>query len=138
MREAERRKLIFDKLLSFDFDFKNKLVLEVPSSVSPQFGVGSVEVLEYKPQNVVVKTSSNQPKLLFLSDNYFAGWEAEVDGNRVPILRSNYTFRSVALTPGEHTVRFFYENRNFKVGLILSGVSLMIIIVFLLKRPRLY
>src|SRR4030042_1029372 len=86
--QKARRKLVPPKLLLEDFDFRNVLILENPSPVSPQFGEGTAEIISYKPQEVVIKTNSGQPKLLFLSDNYYPGWKAQVDGDRTGILRA--------------------------------------------------
>ncbi len=122
-RDKERRKLIPQKLLSPDFDLKNVLILEKPSPISPQFGDGSVEVIKYEAQEVVVRTKSQEPKLLFISDNYYPGWKAKVDGDETEILRSDYTFRAVPLTPGEHTVRFYFDSLIFKIGVVVSLIS---------------
>ena len=131
--DKERRKLIFKKLLSDDFDFRNSLILEKPSPISPQFGEGDVEVVSYKPQEVIVKTRSDQPKLLYISDNYYPGWKAQVDGEETEILRANYTFRAVPLIGGEHRVRFYYNSDSLKVGVVITGGSLLIIGYLLLN-----
>ncbi|MDP2632298.1 MAG: YfhO family protein [Candidatus Curtissbacteria bacterium] len=134
-REKERRKLIPQKLLSPDFDFRNVLILEKPSPVSPQFGEGSVDIIKYEPQEVVVRTKSDQPKLLFISDNYYPGWKAGVDGDETEILRADYTFRAIPLTPGTHEVRFWFDSRSYKTGLLVSLVTLGIIL-FLTSRKN--
>ena len=133
----ERRKLIPQKLLRDDFDFRNVLILEKPSPISPQFGDGSVEIEKYEPTDVIVKTQSAEPKLLFLSDNYYPGWKAKVDGDEVPILRANYTFRAVPLGPGAHEVRFYYDSDVFKLGLLVTFSSLAVLAYLTLIRNRL-
>lgn len=122
---SERRKLIPQKLLSSDFDFRNVLILEKPSPISAQYGQGTAKIVSYKPQEVVVKTESDQPKLLFLSDNYYPGWKATVDGNEVEVLRADYTFRAVPLVGGKHIVRFYFESQSFELGALLSALSLI-------------
>jgi len=126
--DKERRKLIPEKLLSGDFDFRNVLVLEEPSPISAQYGPGTAEITSYKPQEVIVKTDSAEPKLLFLSDNYYPGWKATVDGNEVKILRADYTFRAVPLVPGKHTVRFYFESRSFEIGAAVSLLGLVFLV----------
>ena len=125
------------KISNREFDFRNSLILEKDSTISPQFGEGSAEILSYEPQEVVVKTESEQPKLLFLSDNYYPGWKATVDGDEVEVMRANYTFRAVALTPGGHEVRFYFDSLSFKVGALISVLSLGLLLSLTLVRNRL-
>lgn len=136
-RDQKRRKLIPQKLLSSDFDFRNVLVLEKPSPISAQFGEGTAEIVSYGPQEVVVRTKSDQPKLLFLSDNWYPGWKTSVDGDETEILRANYTFRAVPLTPGEHEVRFWYASGVLGAGAAISVVSLAALLVLVFGRKKL-
>lgn len=128
---------LIDKISDGEFDFRNSLILEKDSMISPQFGEGRAEILSYEPQEVVIKTESEQPKILFLSDNYYPGWKATVDGNEVEVMRANYTFRAVALTPGEHEVRFYFDSLSFKVGGLISVLSLGLLLSLTLVRNRL-
>ncbi len=134
--KVERRALIVKALLADNFDFRNKLILEEPSTISPQFGSGSAQIISYKPTQVIIKTSSSEPKLLFLSDNYYPGWKVMVDGEQSKILRADYTFRAVALGPGEHMVEFYYASDAFLWGLALSLMSLVALgYITLAKNP---
>lgn len=129
-----RRELIPQKMLSGDFDSKNVIVLEDPASVSPQFGDGSAEILSYEPNEVVIRTSSIQPKLLYLSDNFYPGWKAKVDGNEVKVLRANYTFRAVPVFQGDHTVTFYFESFWQRLGTFVSIFGLVTLCVLNLVR----
>lgn len=131
----ERREHIFERLLDEAFDFRNVLILEKSSPILPQLGEGSAEILKYSPNEVLVKTKSGDPKLLFLSDNYYPGWKAKVDGEETEILRANYTFRAVPLIAGEHEVRFYFDPVSFKLGVIVSVLSL--VGLALLVKPKL-
>lgn len=135
--KEERRQLIPAKLFSEGFDWRNVIILEEPSPISPQFGPGTADIVSYKPNEVVIKTKSDQPKLLFLTDNYYPGWKAKVDGEETKILRADYTFRAVPLRAGEHTVRFYFDSDSFKWGLIISVVSLVALALFTLRKNRL-
>lgn len=134
--EKERRKLIFKKLLDPNFNLRDTLVLEKPSPISPQAGEGQAQITTYEPQKVVVKTSSAVPKILFLSDNYFAGWKARVDGDETAILRADYTFKAVALTPGDHEVVFYLDPLSFKAGIGITTLSLGILLVYIFKPVK--
>jgi uncharacterized membrane protein YfhO len=74
---------------------------------------------------VTAKGSVAQDSWFFLSDACYPGWRAFVDGQPRPIRRANYSFRAVALPPGEHEVRFVYAPTSFRAGLFASLVTLL-------------
>ncbi|MEA3375792.1 MAG: YfhO family protein [Chloroflexota bacterium] len=57
---------------------------------------------------------------LLLSDVYYPGWRASIDGIRTPVLRADYTFRAVSVPAGSHTVRMTFAPWTWQVGLGLS------------------
>jgi len=63
---------------------------------------------------------------LVLTDPYYPGWRAFIDGEETPILRADFLFRAVALPPGSHTVRFTFTPRALERGIMLSlaGVTI--------------
>jgi uncharacterized membrane protein YfhO len=52
-----------------------------------------------------------------------------VDGKNVPLLRANYLFQAVWLTPGNHRVRLFYRPVVFYIGACLSLLGMLGILV---------
>ncbi len=104
-------KKLLKRFFEEDFDFRNTLLLEE----NPKLGKNKkrqsdVSVTSYTPNKILISVSSNQPALLFLSDNYFPGWKATVNGKEVKIYRANYTFRAVVIPAGHATVEFSYTN----------------------------
>jgi uncharacterized membrane protein YfhO len=69
---------------------------------------------------VSVKTSSLRPTLLVLSENYYPGWRASLDGRTVDTLRVNYNLRGIVLPAGAHEVEFRYRPKSALVGLLIS------------------
>jgi hypothetical protein len=70
--------------------------------------------------------------LAVLTDTYFPGWFAWVDGVPATIVRVNYMFRGVLVGPGTHVVTFKYVPPAFAVARYLSlfclvGVGLMLL-----------
>lgn len=90
-----------------------------------------VNIINYGANEVIIKANvKKEPKFLVLADNYYPGWEVEVDGRKDKIYKANFILRGVYLAPGKHTVRFFYNPVSFKIGLAISlitAVSLIII-----------
>ncbi len=112
--------------------------LEHPLPESPLSG--SAEVIQHRPDEVVVTTNANQAAFLVLADNYYEGWIAEIDGAEVPILRANHTFRGVRVPAGEHRVVFRFEPGDLYLGLKISGVVFLLLIlaggIILIRRRR--
>ena len=65
------------------------------------------------------------PGLLVLSDLYYPGWKAQVDGEDVDIERVDYLLRGVPLADGHHTVEFEYAPASWRIGWILSLAGLV-------------
>ena len=84
--------------------------------------------------NLLVKT--REDGLLVLSDTYYAGWEAYVDGEKKKIYRANYTFRAVPLCAGTHQVEFVYDPLSFKLGALTTFLGILgcFAIVFIKKE----
>jgi uncharacterized membrane protein YfhO len=63
-----------------------------------------------------------------LTDTFYPGWTASVDGSPQPILRANYLFRAVRLPAGDHRVTFVYAPRSFAwgAGIALTTAALLI------------
>ncbi len=115
---------IIDRLFAPDFDRRNTLLLETEPMIKPQTGEGEAQIIFYSPNVVTIKTSSDVPKLLFLSDVFDAGWNATIDGKKTTVYRADYDFRAVAVPDGEHTIEYRYHPIGFRIGVILSGVGI--------------
>lgn len=63
----------------------------------------------YQPERVIIDVEADRPGYLLLTDAYYPGWQARVDGAAAPILRANVMFRAVALPAGAHEIVFEYR-----------------------------
>jgi hypothetical protein len=71
---------------------------------------------------------------LVLSEVWYPGWQARVDGAEAPVLRANYAFRAVRLSPGQHQVEFSFAPRSWRMGLGISGLTLLGLVSCLVGR----
>lgn len=126
---------ILEKIYDVNFDIRRTLILEeeLPQALSKE--VGTAELVAYKSNTVELKTKTTGVNLLFLSDNYFPGWKAYVDGKPVKIYVADYTFRAVVVPEGEHAVTFSYAPDSFILGIRISIIALLtlIIVSFVIK-----
>ena len=132
---------IIEKIFSSDFDPSKTVILERESTQSINFtkeNLGKAEFVSYSPNKVIIKTDSDHDSLLFLSDNYYPGWKAFLDGEETKIYRANYAFRAVAVPSGKHQVIFSYQPFSFRLGFIISAISLTtcFLSLILIKRSH--
>ena len=111
-------------LFEGDFDPKNKLFVEEDVDWGAKGGyAATAQFGKYTDQEVVVETQASGDGFLFLSDTYFPGWKAYVDGKESVIYRANYAFRAVKVSEGKHEVVFRYEPEVFYVAKRISLIS---------------
>jgi hypothetical protein len=87
-------------------------------------------------ERVVVTASTDAPAWLVLTDTWFPGWTARLDGAEVPIARANHAFRAVALPAGRHEVEFAFRPRGLRTGAAITLVSLGVLAALLVWHPR--
>ncbi|MGC8838690.1 MAG: YfhO family protein, partial [Anaerolineae bacterium] len=83
---------------------------------------GRVQVAVYLPDRMEVQVEAAEPAYLFLSEVFYPGWQATVDGEPAPVYRANGLFRAVLVPAGPHRVVLTFSPRPWRVGL---GVSLV-------------
>ena len=118
-----------------NFDPRQTVLIEKPlvSNLLGSINGDSVKLINYQPDAVMVQTNSNGNRLLFLSDTYYPGWHAYVDGIPTEILRADYAFRAVVVPAGNHTVSFIFRSESFTIGTVISLMSILIAGLFILK-----
>lgn len=87
---------------------------------------GSVTLLDYEAERSRWRVQSDQPSLLVVSDAYYPGWKATIDGEPAHLFRANLAFRAVLVGAGDHTVEFHYEPRSFQLGSVITLCSLLV------------
>src|SRR3989344_6396166 len=105
------------------FDKKNTVILEEKPSIEPSEGSGKVIIDRYRSTEIIFKTESVSPKLLFLSDAFAPGWKADVDGKKSRVYRADYDFRAVAVPAGNHTIRMYYSPDSFRIGVLFFFIA---------------
>jgi hypothetical protein len=93
----------------------------------PAGGRGSVELIEEPPTHLTLKVDMQTDGLVVLGDLWYEGWEAELDGRPLPVLRVNHAIRGVVVPAGEGTLQFRYRPKSFTRGLQLFGAALAVV-----------
>jgi len=74
------------------------------------------------------RSHTSGPSILVLSQIYYPGWKAAIDGKEVPVEEVDFALMGVAAPMGEHTIKFFFEPSSFWTGTILSSIALLVLV----------
>lgn len=94
---------------------------------------GFVRLTEYQPNYLKYESKAATEQLTVFSEIFYEkGWNAFVDGEKVPHFRVNYVLRAMVLPSGEHTVEFRFEPKSYYMGNKISLASSFIFMLLLL------
>ena len=131
-----------DRLLSPGFDPRTTVVVDDMSPLGnpkgkPPANAGWVRWLPGTSDRPAMDVMLTEHGWLVLSDFYYPGWLAWVDGKIVPLYRANVAGRAAPVPAGRHRVEFTYEPQSLQQGIALSAISLALLLGGLLAvMPR--
>ena len=89
----------------------------------------SVKFIHYSPNKFILESYSSQTGFLVLSEIYYPGWKAFVDGKSTKIYRTDSILRGIYLEPGKHSILFRYQPTSFRNGLMITLITLIITLI---------
>ncbi len=135
---VERAQVIADETASLfalvapDFDQAADVILAAPlPAAAPTEGepapanTATSDIVEYRPERVRIRVDTAAPGYLVLTDAWYPGWRATVNGRRQEIARANVVVRAVAVPAGSSEVVFEFRPTIQYVGIALSLVGLL-------------
>jgi hypothetical protein len=129
--EKQARELLADP----GFDARNEvfLVAENPPRLAT-CGGDDVSMPRHTPNYVRIDAQMRCRGMVILTDTWFPGWRATVDGKRARIERAFGFVRGVVVEPGTHVIEMRYRPVSVYVGAGLSLLACAIVIVGVLNR----
>jgi hypothetical protein len=108
-------------------DLRSKALItgEPPRNLSCQGAQDSVSVTKYAAERVALEAKMSCEGMVVLSDTYYPGWVAKVDGKSAQIYEVDLAFRGVIVPAGTHQITFVYRPRSFMLGIALTFAGLM-------------
>lgn len=133
---------ILNKLKDKNFDTKKQIILQKKPNVSLTNSSLFKEVKIYRrePNKIQLKVDLEKPGFLVLSEVDYPGWKVYDNGKELEIFNADYILRSVFLKSGNHNISFTYEPDSYKIGKIISLVTLFSVLFYLLygSNKRIY
>jgi len=140
-QEVLERSEILPRLSHPDFDPKKTVLFEKedpPSALHPRSETesgppGEAHILSYRPDRLVLETDSPSFRYLFLSEMYYPGWKAFIDGQPTRILRGNYLFRVLEVPKGRHSILLEFNPWTIRVGAAITSLTFLLAGAFVLR-----
>jgi len=133
-------RIVLKKVTAPGFDGRREALVEsaavpsLPRSTAPAI----CRAMRDSPNELRVKTVTAEPRFLVVSEMYFPGWLAYVDGVPTAVYRTNYLFRGVVVPAGQHLVTFKYRPSSVTTGAAMSSLALVFVAVLLASSKRLF
>ncbi|MBN1889837.1 MAG: YfhO family protein [Thermoflexales bacterium] len=113
------------------------LLAAPPCEIEPaQSAEETAQVVGESPNHLELSTHLASAGLLVLSEVYYPGWQASVDGQPAQVLRADTTLRAVCLPAGSHSVRLDFWPRDLLAGALVSALSLCLVLGLVLVRHK--
>jgi hypothetical protein len=117
------------------FDPRRTVILEALVPASPPGAIDAA--LRWKSRtsdHSLLEVRAPRGGHLVVSETDYPGWEARLDGARVPIARANGAFRAVAVPEGVHEVEFRFRPEPARHGVVVSLLFAAGAAAFALRR----
>jgi hypothetical protein len=109
--------------------------LQTPPLASlPQPSSVTASTSRFAPGQARIDLSAPAPAgaVLVVSENYFPGWRATVDGRDAPVYRANFNLLGVPLPTGGRSVQLSFHDPAYSTGKLLTDVALALSVLLLI------
>ena len=122
-------------------NLRDVLILESDPGLSGSPGAGTTEVVHFAPEEVRIQVNADSEALLSVALLDYPGWQAEIDGTPVEILRAYSALSAVIAPEGEHLVTFRFAPTSVTAGAAISaaawlGMLSITLVLFILEWKR--
>lgn len=112
-------------------DVRRTAVLEKEPPLGARSG-GHGDIVRYEEtQNRIAMTvRADVPSLVLISQTYYPGWRAAVNGVETEIFRADYLYQAAFVPEGESEIVLIFHSDSLKKGLIVSIIGIILFLVF--------
>jgi len=101
-----------------------------------QAGRSRAQVRTIRDGDITVDVATEHGGLLILSESFYPGWQARIDGAAASVQQANGALQGVVVPAGEHVVEFVFTSPALAWGRRLSAGGVVLALAVLLWRPR--
>ncbi|MGC8742370.1 MAG: hypothetical protein ACP5T0_00630 [Verrucomicrobiia bacterium] len=128
-----------EAMLIHNLNFKNLLFIPqeaYSNSVAKAAGKAEINLNIFSAHIIDFDIKAESPVWVLINQTYYHHWKGYIDGFRKTIWPANTAFCAIEADKGNHKIVLIYDDIYFKIGLIISSLTLMLIIIILINRPK--
>ena len=132
-RQLTDKEQIFATLLNQSFNPLKTVIIEeeLPAGFQEEQGKNNdehspqsvAEITHHLHRTIRLKAKMVDDGFLVLSEKYYPGWKAYVNGQQTKIYKADYTLQAIYLPKGEYDVTFAFQPRQFIAGLGITVIT---------------
>jgi len=89
--------------------------------------------VNYAPNDLKYSFISKTDQVVVFSEIYYdKGWNAYINGNKVPYVRANYLLRAMPLKAGNYEIEYKFEPTSYSLGNTIALISSLLLVLSLL------
>jgi hypothetical protein len=93
-------------------------------------GNAFIRLTNYHPDLMTYEYSSGRDALAVFSEIWYdKGWNAYLDGEKIPYFRADYLLRAAQLPGGNHKLEFKFEPNSYYTGEIISLIASILLVL---------
>jgi len=117
-----KREMVVDK--AFASQLPTKLVADTTARIA---------LVKYEPNDLKYSFSSKTDQVVVFSEIYYdKGWNAYINGHKVPYVRANYLLRAMPLKAGNYEIEYKFEPTSYSLGNTIALISSLLLVLSLL------
>jgi len=123
-----------EEILSLaDTNLKSTAILnsEIKSNINTKIQIDStarISLISQKPNELIYEASTSKAQFVVFSEMFYEhGWNAYLDGEKVPHYNVDYVLRGMEVPAGQHKISFKFEPQVIKTGSTIALASSIIL-----------
>ena len=89
----------------------------------------AIRLVSERPDRLTLEVQASADGWVLVSDTWYPGWQAHLDGQSVGLYRGNYLFRAVPVPAGKHLIDISYTPVEFYLGVLFSILGLLALMI---------
>ena len=126
------------RLTNADFNPRREVILPTaarPFITASNFLAVTPGAVAYAGQRIEAQLETPAPTLVVVAQMYYPEWRPYVDGRPVRLWPANFAFQAFEVPAGAHRIKLVYEDRRFRLGMVISLGTLAVCLGFYFLCP---